>query len=44
MPIVTKTINSKKFVRAQALLGIYVHFCSYFPPIKKWLFKDTIFE
>ena len=29
--MVKNTINSKKCARAQALLGTYVHFCSYFP-------------
>ena len=31
IPMVKNTINSKKCTRAQALLGTFVHFCSYFP-------------
>ena len=31
IPMVKNTINSKKCMRAQALLGTFVHFCSYFP-------------
>ena len=31
IPMVKNTIKSKKCVRTEALLGTYVHFCSYFP-------------
>ena len=42
--MVKNTIDSKKCGHAQALLGTYVHFYSYYPIFFKWLFIDTIFE